>query len=569
MGLISELRRRNVLRMAMLYVVAAWLIMQVTEVLMTLTGLPLWSGQAALAVLAIGFPIALVFSWFYELTPEGISLEKDVEPHESITRITGRRIDFIVIALLCAAIVLFAYDKWGIRGPPQQSIAVLPFENMSSDPDNEYFSDGISEEILNLLSQVPELIVISRTSAFSFKGQKVDMPTIADELNVAHILEGSVRKSGDQLRITVQLIEVESNRHLWSKSFDRELEDVFAIQDEIASAVVGALKATVLDEKPKSETTNPQAYALYLQARHLVRFPAGDNLVLPEELLKRALDIAPSFAPAWTELSHVYRLQSAVLNARPVDEGFELAREAIQKALTMNPEYGPAYTALAQIEGLYDWDFAAAFRHLDRALMLNPRDVYTLRIAAARAYMLGHFAEAIDLNRKVIALDPVWPGGYGSFARTLRAAGRFDEAVAMSRKALSLSSDRSIGRYLGLGKSLLAQGDASAALAAMEQEPADVYRLTGTAIAQHALGNASASDAALQELIENWSSVAAYQVAQVFAYRGQNDDAFDWLERAYDNRDSGLPMLLPDPLLSSLREDPRWEPFLDKMGLPH
>ncbi len=225
--------------------------MQVVDVVEGKLPLPDWMGSAVLAVLAVGFPIALVISWFYELTPEGLSPEKDVDPEASITHVTGRRLDFVIISLLCAAVILFAYDKWWIGPAPERSIAVLPFENMSDDPGNEYFSDGISEDILNLLAGVPELRVTSRSSAFSFKGQNLDVPTMAAKLNVAHVLEGSVRKSGNQLRIVAQLIDVESDTHLWSQTYDRQLSNVFAVQDEIAAAVVGALKITLLGEEPK------------------------------------------------------------------------------------------------------------------------------------------------------------------------------------------------------------------------------------------------------------------------------------------------------------------------------
>ncbi len=207
MSLVSELRRRNVLRMAVLYAVAAWLIVQVAEVLIDLAKLPDWIGTTTLGLLAVGFPIALIFSWFYEITPQGISLEKDVDPQESITHVTGRRLEFIVISLLCAGLILFAYDKWWIGPPPEKSIAVLPFTNMSADPDQEYFSDGISEELLNVLAQFPGLRVAARTSSFQFKGQNEDIAKIADALNVAHILEGSVRKSGNKLRITTHVRE--------------------------------------------------------------------------------------------------------------------------------------------------------------------------------------------------------------------------------------------------------------------------------------------------------------------------------------------------------------------------
>jgi len=242
MSIFRELKRRNVLRMAVLYAVVAWLIMQVAEVIIGLANLPEWIGPIILALLAVGFPIALIVSWFYEVTPEGISLEKDVAAAESITHVTGRRLDFLVISLLCAGLILFAYDKWWIGPPPEKSIAVLAFENMSGDPEQEYFSDGISEEILNLLAQIKPLKVIARTSSFLFKSKDVDIATMAAQLNVRHILAGSVRRSGNRVRITAQLIDAADSTHIWSQTYDRELDDVFAVQEEIAAAISDALK---------------------------------------------------------------------------------------------------------------------------------------------------------------------------------------------------------------------------------------------------------------------------------------------------------------------------------------
>ncbi|MCZ6826123.1 MAG: adenylyl cyclase, partial [Gammaproteobacteria bacterium] len=237
MSIVRELKRRNVFRMAVLYMVAAWLIMQVTEVLITLANLPHWIGPTIIWLLAIGFPISLIFSWFYELTPEGISLEKDIDPEQSITHVTGRRLDFIIISMLIAAVILFAYDKWWTRGPPEKSIAVLPFMNMSDDPEQEYFSDGISEELLNVLAKIPGLRVVARSSSFQFKGENRDIIDIGQQLNVAHVLEGSVRRAGGQLRITAQLIDASNGFHLWSETYDRELVNIFAVQDEIAAAI--------------------------------------------------------------------------------------------------------------------------------------------------------------------------------------------------------------------------------------------------------------------------------------------------------------------------------------------
>jgi TolB-like protein len=273
----SELRRRNVFRMAVLYVVAAWAVMQAAEVLIGLANLPDWVGPTLLIVLAVGFPIALIFSWFFEITPEGLTLEKEVPAGQSITHVTGRRIDFVIIAILSAGMLLFAYDKWWIGPPPDRSIAVLAFENMSGDSDQEYFSDGISEEILNALAGIESLKVIARHSSFSFKGKDVAIATIAEQLNVRHILEGSVRHSGDRVRITAQLIDTEDSSHLWSEAYDRDYnaENLFDIQSEIARAITGRLRMTLTGDEEerlaKVPTENTEAYAAYLLGRERLK----------------------------------------------------------------------------------------------------------------------------------------------------------------------------------------------------------------------------------------------------------------------------------------------------------
>ena len=554
------------LRMAVLYMVAAWLIMQVADVLKDPASLPDWVGPTILGLLAVGFPIALILSWFYELTPAGISLEKHVDREESITHITGRRLDFIVISLLCAAVILFAYDKWWIGGPPEKSIAVLAFENMSGDPEQEYFSDGISEELLNLLSKIPQLTVISRSSAFSFKGKDITIPEVAEQLNVALVLEGSVRRDGDRLRITAQLIEARSDTHLWSESYDRTLDDIFAIQDEIAADVVDALKITLLGKEPKATETNPEAYALYLQGRYFKNQGTEESIKKAETFLKEALAMDSRSAPAWTELASVYIIQGGYY--RSVNEAYELARDAVQQALAIDPQYARAYAQLAWVEMSYERDFAAARQHQQRALALSPGDATSLEVAASLNTKIGHLDEAIDLYRQSITLDPVSSNQHLFLGRAFYFAHRLDEAADSLQMALSLSPGRIGGQYY-IGWVLLAQGDVQAALLAMEQERHNGYRLTGTAVVQHALGDAAASDAALAELIEKHAEGAAYQIAMAYAFRSEINSAFDWLERAYDNGDTGLAHILVDPLVANLHNDSRWEPFLDKMGLPH
>ena len=567
MGAFSELKRRNVFRMAVLYVVAAWLVMQVAEVTISLRVLPPSIGPATFTLLAIGFPISLVIAWYFEITPDGLKIEKDVDRSESITHITGRRMDFVVIAVLAAGLILFAYDKWWPRDPLELSIAVLPFDNVSADPEQGYFSDGISEEILNLLVRVPELRVTSRSSAFTFKGQNVDIPTIAARLNVSHVLEGSVRKSDTQLRITAQLIEATTDTHLWSETYERELGDVFAIQDEIAAAVVHALNIRLLGKAPKAIEAKPEAYALFLQGRYFANQGTEKGYAQAETLLEQSLAIDSDFASAWVELASVYFFQTA-FNFRPHDEGVESARSAVQRALLIEPEHSQGYAVLAEIERQHDWNFVAANEHSRRALALDPGDASVISRAADLDTRLGRFDEAIGLYHQAIALDPVSPVPHWSLGRVLYYVGRLDEAAASLRKAVSLMPDSIRSHYL-LGRVLLAQGDALGALAEMEQETGEYYRLTGTAIVQYALHNTEASDAALKELIENRGAEGSYQIALAYAYRDEIDASFEWLQLAYDTRDSGLSKMLVDPMLANLHSDPRWKPFLDKMGFPH
>jgi TolB-like protein/tetratricopeptide (TPR) repeat protein len=566
MSLFSELRRRNVHRMAALYLAAAWLVMQVVDVVEGKLPLPNWMGSAVLAVLAVGFPIALIISWFYEVTPGGISRDTDEQPAGSATGVTGRRVDFVIIAVLAAALLVFAYDKWWTSQPPEQSIAVLPFANMSDDASNEHFSDGISEEILNLLTRVPELQVTSRSSAFSFKGQNVDVPTIAAKLNVAHVLEGSVRKSGNRLRITAQLVEVESDSHLWSNTYDREMKNVFAIQDDIAAAVVNALKTTLTGKTPQAKETSPEAYALYLQARHLIKQRNTQNYDLAETLLKDALSLDPGYAPAWVELANFY-MSAAFLGGLSFDENSDRARHAIEQALDIDPEYGAALVAMANVEMNYEWNFAAANEYLDRALKTSPNDTRCLVLAARLNRVFGRLDEALQLSRRAVALDPVSPTNRYALGIYLYISDHPQEAIEQLRTALVLSPDMSLVRF-DLGMMLLAQGDEEAALAMVEQEYSEGFRLTGRAIVQHAIGNVGASKAALQELLAKHQELFAYQIASVYAFSNEADEAFFWLERCYEIHDA-LNEMLVDPLLRNLHDDPRWEPFLDKMGLPH
>lgn len=564
MGLVSELRRRNVLRMALLYAVAAWLIMQVADVIIELANLPEWLGPAILLLLAVGFPIAIILSWFYELTPEGISLEKDLLSTESTRQLSGRRLDLIVISLLFAAVVLFAYDKWWPRDLPGRSIAVLPFINMSAGPEQEYFSDGLSEELLNLLAKIPELRVVARTSAFAFKGENLEIPEIARRLNVDHVLEGSVRSSGERLRISVQLIKADDGYRLWSQIYDREVGDIFSTQEEIAASVVKQLKITLLGEVPKVAATDPEAYSAYLQARHLDRQNTPYSMEKAVELYQQALASDPGHAAAWAGLAGVYGRQAGN-GLRPVDEGFALAREAAQQALVIDRDYAPALAILGRVSMNHDSDLMSAARYFERALSLEPANPDIIRHATVLASSLGRQDQSIAFDEYLVARDPVNPAGHAILGTSYISAGRLNEAVTSFRTALMLSSGYVGGHYLA-GVALMLNGENEAALGEMVEELDELWRLTGLSMVHHNLGSTEESDAALAALIEKYEREAAFNIAHVFAFRGEADRAFEWLDKAVVYNDPGLPEINSNILFAHLHEDPRWLPFLARIG---
>ena len=585
MSLFNELKRRNVIRVAMAYVVAAWLIIQVVETILPAFGYSDVALRYIVIVLAVAFIPTLVLSWVFEITPEGLKREVDVTSETSITRFTGKKLDRIIMVLLALALGYFAFDKF-VLDPVEdvqiaesahqegrseaftesygdKSIAVLPFVNMSSDPEQEYFSDGISEEPLNLLAKIPELRVISRSSSFSFKGKDFDTPTIAAQLNVAHILEGSVRKAGNLVRITVQLIEARSDTHLWSETYDRTLDDIFAIQDEIAAEVVAQLKVALLGAVPTVEETDPKAYALYLQARHLVNQLTPESMARAVTLYQQALAISPDYAAAWTGLSIMYT-HGADLGLGPYDEGYNLAREAAEKALAVNPEYAPGHARLGWITMIHDGDLAAAARYYDRVLALAPPDSDFLNGAAFLAQCLGQLDVAIALGEYLVSLDPVNPTGYFRLGWIYRFAGRLDDTIASFRTLLSLSPGFISGQYQ-IGLALLLKGDLQAALEAMESESSEHYRLRGLAMVYHTLGRAAESNAALAELIEK-DPKEAFTIAYVLAYRGEAERAFTWLNKAAEYNTPSLSFIAAEPMFSILHDDPRWLPFMESIG---
>ncbi|MBT8065827.1 MAG: tetratricopeptide repeat protein [Gammaproteobacteria bacterium] len=578
MSFYTELRRRNVFKVAIVYTAAAWLLIQVSDTLGPALHLPEWFVSAVAFLLILGFPVAIILAWAFELTPEGLKAETKADPTATMSGKTRRKLNRIVVAALVLAMGYFVFDRLmldpgrvptGMATADQvalqqtaesestnadNSIAVLPFVNMSSDEEQEYFSDGLSEELMNLLARIPELKVAARTSSFSFKGKDIGVPEIANRLKVAHVLEGSVRKHGNQLRITAQLIEANSGYHLWSETYDRQLDNVFQIQEDIASAVAEALKITLLGEVPKTLKTDPRAYQLFLEGQYLKRQISNDSLNRAVEAFKQAVEIDPAYVPAWAELADTY-MWGGGSDELSREERAALADQAIQIAISTDPGYAFAY----YVRGI-SWfftrnKFKQGLEDFDHALELDPDDAFLVAAIGKGALLTGQYDLAITQYQSALAMEPLVPEFFWFLGRAYLSSGRLDDAEASFRTLTNLSSS-----YHGdfhLFETLLLKGDLEAALAMSDTS----FR---RAIVHHALGNAAQADEALADLIENAGS---YTIARVYGYRGEVDKTFKWLDAMLEKNDHYPTFILAETAFHSIHSDPRWELVLEKLGL--
>ena len=594
MQLFTELRRRNVFRVTFGYIVSCWLLLQIADVLLGVTEAPAWVLQALFILAALGFPVVVFFSWAYEVTPEGIKREADVDRSRSTTHVTGRKLDRAILVVLLLSLGYFIWESRfktedagnapatgaaattaGVSeaGPtdnadtdvaaiPEKSIAVLPFVNMSEDPGNEYFSDGLSEELLNLLAKIPDLKVAARTSSFSLKDRNLQISEIGELLKVAHVLEGSVRKAGDRVRITAQLIKIDDGYHLWSETYDRTLDDIFAIQDEIAHSVVEQLKISLLGEAPKAGEADPQAFALYLEARHKHRQMTADSLRESQALYEQALQIDPQLVVAMKGLA------SNLMNQEnhgllPPGKGYGRAREILEEALAMEPGNVLVHEGLGWLAIFHDSDLERAAFHYQRALSLEPSNPEIIGASAALLVHLGRPEDAIPPKEYAIASDPLNPTGYSNLGSIYYFAGHWDQAIEAYGKALALSPDY-IGAHYFTGASYLLQGDVDNARAAFSREDDDEYRVKGEALVAHALGQEDAYRSKLGELAERWGDQWPSEVAHVLAWTGDAEGAFEWLQKSITEEEGAFNPV--EPLLGPLHADPRWQAMLERIG---
>jgi TolB-like protein/Flp pilus assembly protein TadD len=577
-SLLSELKRRNVFKVAIAYIVTAWLVLQIGDVILNNVKAPDWVFYVILLLLGIGFLFAIIFAWAFDLTPEGLKRDTKANPAAPEAGQTGRKLNYIVFAALVLALGYFVIDKFVFNSgrdtagtstvdqvaqqqpseiesaKADNSIAVLPFVNMSSDEEQEYFSDGLSEELLNLLASIPELKVAARTSSFSFKDKDLAIPELASQLKVAHVLEGSVRKHGNQIRITAQLIQADNGYHLWSETYDRQLDDVFQIQEDIAVAVVEALRITLLGEVPKTRKTDPRAYQLFLKGQYLKSQISSDSLNRAVEAFKQAVEIDPTYVPAWAELADTY-FWGGRSDGMSREEANALADQAIQIAISNDPDYAFAYYVRGISWFFGKHNFKQGIEDFQRALELDPDDAFLVAAIGKGALLTGKFDLAITQYEKALAMEPVVPEFLWYIGKAYLSSGRLDDAEASFRTLLSLSPS-SYGNY-DLWRTLLSKGELEAALA----ESDNSFR---RAIIHHALGNAAMADEALADFIEN---ADPYSIALVYGYRGDVDKTFEWLDSMLEENNYYPTWLLTETAFHSIHSDPRWEPLLEKLGL--
>lgn len=588
MSLWGEIRRRNVHRVAIGYVAAAWLLIQVVETLFPVFGLADMAIRAVVIVLAIGFVPAVILSWVFEWTPEGFRRDSEVTAPAPAAR--TRRFDAAIIATLVLAVAYFGVDKFVldpsrdaaereaarqegradalVESYGDRSIVVLPFVNISSDPEQEYLGDGLAEELLNLLARVEGLRVISRTSAFSFKGKEITSAEIARRLNVSYVLEGSVRKSGNALRITAQLIDARADAHVWSDTYDHASENIFDIQDAVAAEVVGQLKTELALDPPKAERHDPVAYALYLQADE------AETEAAKRELLEKALEIEPDFIDAMAELAFSHG--SSIREARYAGD-FEAAswhkeqsRSLLDKVLAQNPGH-PATNATLAWVAFREPDLAQAAMYAERALESEPTHFGALTTAGEVLTRLWRAEQAIPILRYASERDPVNSYHFGNLGNAYLDAGQYASAEEAFRVYEVLEPDDQSWPRWQLGLALLLQGKAGEALQHFDENFVEDHplRFHGKTLALHDLGRADDAAAELARLLEVDPNQPAidWVIGTAYAWLGAKDEAFGYFERQKEAAIMAFTSMANSPLYANLRDDPRWLPFLISVNL--
>jgi TolB-like protein/tetratricopeptide (TPR) repeat protein len=587
----SELKRRNVYKVAVAYAVIAWLLIQVATQVFPFFEIPNWAVRLVVLVLIAGFPVALVFSWAFEITPEGIVRETDVEPGKSITHHTGKKVVAITIVLAIVASGLLAFRLFGPKlvasrhdaslartevatAIPEKSIAVLPFDSLSEDKSNAYFAEGVQDEILTRLAKVADLKVISRTSTQHLKSVPNDLPQIAKQLGVAHVLEGSVQKANDQIRVNVQLINALTDTHLWAETFDRKLTDIFAVESEIAKTITDTLQAKLSGSEQHAiaarPTENTEAHQLYLKGRFFWNKRTANDLKKSIEYFEQAIAADPNYALAYAGIADAYVWLPGYTAGTPQD-CYPKAKAAATKALQLDDTLAEAHTTLALAIWLYDFDASQAIKEFQRAIELNPNyAIAHQQYGNNTLSALGRFDDAIVEGKRAVELDPLSLVINTDMGSDYYYARRYDEAIAQLHKTLEMDPGFYIA-HLVLGQILDAKGARDAAIVECEKARVlnDDPSVLGVLARAHGLsGNKMEAEKILDHLKELSKEryVSAYSFALVYLGLGDKPEALRWLEQSYQDRaGSDIGFIRVDPLLDPLRGDPRFEALAEKI----
>jgi len=578
--LLAELKRRRIFRALVGYGIAGFAVLQIIEPVMHGLHWPDATLSYVVVALAIGFPIVVSLAWIFDVSAGRI---ERTPPAPTTGGLKGTRLALVLVAIGLLAATPGTIWYFAVRGvgkpvgpsaakdQPMPSIAVLPFADMSPGRDHEYLSDGLAEEILNALAQVEGLHVAGRTSSFSFKGRNEDLRAIGQSLGVGAVLEGSVRKSGNRVRITAQVVNVADGFHVWSQTYDRDLTDIFAVQDDIARSVVTATKLKLLSRQATvpaaRRTANPEVYTQFLLARQFFNRGVVEDYRRSVEAYERAIALDPSYAPARAGLGEAltWMVNAELTTPQMRIEGQQRALGEAEKAVALAPDLAEANRVRGAIRMSVLWDWAGARTDFERALELAPGDVRAQLWTGHLLAVLGRLPEAIAATRKALDSDPLEALGWDYLGRYLAAAGELEQSRKAFQQALQIAPE-SMWVRRELGFTYLLGGEPAVALASFEKQAGWIH-LLGLALAQHDLGRPEEAREALDALV-GLEDPPTYQVAQVFAWWGDRDRAFKWLERCRGARDVGLRYAKYDPLLRALRGDARFAAFLKKMNLP-
>jgi TolB-like protein len=573
----GELKRRNVYKVGVAYAVVAWLLMQVASQIFPFFEIPNWVVRLIILLLVIGFPIALIIAWAFEVTSEGIKRTETADA--AGLRSHGGAWIYVVLIGAALSVGLFFVGRYTARrataqqsevatASPDKSIAVLPLLNESGDPKDEYFSDGLSEELIAALAQISGLKVIGRSSSFRFKERHEDPKAIGQKLGVSTLLEGTVRKQDDRVRIVAELVNAGDGIALWTRTFDRELRDIFTVQQEIARAVAESLKVTLLGSNEKSAqmaSNSVQAHNAYLQAHFHFQRRNLEDYRKAITYFDQAIQLDPNYALAYAERAEVWTMIGDLAGERAT--AYPKARSDAEKAVEIAPALAEAHAALGWVRFFGEWKFAEGLRELKRAKELSPANPTANDLLARVIVYLGHIDEAERQAREAVELDPLSVATQFNLARVLLYAGKLEEADAAGRKIAELQPSSSSSHRWQVFVAV-ERGDGDTALREAQLEPDGDFRRFELALAHYVRGDRKAADAALAELVTTGRKGLDYQIAQAYAVRGERDKAFEWLQIAFDNHDGGTLSLAVDPLLRGLRDDPRYKNLVVKVGLP-